>query len=397
MSGTTAPTDQPPFVAIETVEGEKTGRHIVLLHDTVDQAQVVSGIRNINSPQPGRGVTHQYHAINGFAGFFDDATLAALQTNPGVLAIVEDSIMYTCMVSGHEPWGLGRVSSEHRISPADTYTSSEMVYSYSYDAQAGSGVDIYVLDTGVRVTHKDFDGRATWSGVFITKPDDDTDSKEVDANGHGTHCAATAIGTKFGVAKLANVLAVKVLNHKGKGSASDIIAGMNHVLDEASNSGRPSVVSMSLGGPGNRALDDAARKLVRHGIHVVVAAGNQNEDSINRSPARGLEVITVGASTILDERADFSNFGHLVNIFAPGVHITSASNKSDTGTAVKSGTSMATPHVSGMVAYVISIYGNAAPLIMAHTLRDIAWKGVLNPYTLPCGTPNLLLGNKTAL
>ncbi|KAJ3538914.1 hypothetical protein NMY22_g4971 [Coprinellus aureogranulatus] len=371
MSTTTTSPEQSPFVAVDTVQGEKTGRYIVMLKEGAAQADVLSSISSIRGLQPDAGVTHEYDAINGFAGNFDGDTLAALQRQPGVASIVEDSMVYTTTVSTGQPWGLARISSERRL----TGTESDLIYSYNYNDLAGVGVDIYIVDTGIRVTHQDFGGRASWAGAVPPYA-------QVDGNGHGTHCAATAVGTKFGVAKRANVLAVKVLSDAGSGSVSDVIAGLNIALNRALATGRPSVVSMSLGGSASPALDAAALVLIKRGIHVVVAAGNDNTDASSQSPARLPQAVTVGASTIEDERAIFSNFGPLVDTFAPGRNVISAWKDSDTATKSLSGTSMATPHVAGLIAYLISVNGNASPFIMSHAVKSTAFKGALNPLTL---------------
>ncbi|KAJ3536615.1 hypothetical protein NMY22_g5953 [Coprinellus aureogranulatus] len=403
-------------VFVESFEGEKTGRHIVLLKEDTIQGSVLGEISNINRFGSDIEVTHQWDLINGFAGRFDSATLAALKAAPGVTSIVEDGIVHALVSTTGEPWGLARISSERRLGGPE----NALTYTYTYDDKAGNGVDIYIVDTGVRITHvrpidalpvpklssysidsttqEDFGGRATG---------------DLDGNGHGTHCAAIAAGTKFGVAKLASIRSIKVLQDNGSGSIADIISGLNRALTQSKASGRPSVVSLSLGGAPNSALDTAVRavrapalcamspessadgdfkQLVAAGIHVVAAAGGSNSSS-ETSPARVAEAVTVGASTILDERADSSNFGPLIDVFAPGRTITSAWHTSDTATAILSGTSMAAAHVSGLLAYLISVHGNASPFSLSHALKDIAFKGALNPLTLPAGTANLLISN----
>ncbi|KAJ3538910.1 hypothetical protein NMY22_g4972 [Coprinellus aureogranulatus] len=405
-------------VSVESFEGEKTGRYIVLLKEDTTQADVLSGISNVNSLELGSAVTHQWDLINGFAGNFDRTTLAALQATPGVASIVEEGIIHALVSTSGEPWGLARISSEHRLAGPDT----ALIYTYTYDARAGQGVDIYIIDTGVRITHVRLDELPP----FLKYPPTDMMSSmiqedfggratgDLDGNGHGTHCAAIAAGTKYGVAKLASIRSIKVLQDNGSGSTADIISGLNRALTQSNASGRPSVVSLSLGGAPNSALDAAVRavrvpnlyamtseygltttkrtQLVAAGIHVAVAAGGSNSSS-ETSPARVAEAVTVGASTILDERAPFSNFGPLIDVFAPGVNITSASNASDTATATLSGTSLSAPHVAGLLAYLISVHGNASPFNLSHTLKDIAFKGALNPLTLPPGTSNLLISN----
>ncbi|TEB21721.1 serine proteinase [Coprinellus micaceus] len=361
-----------PAVTIQTVQGHKTGRHIVMLKPGVGKTGVLSQVSSISGLKPDSNVTAQWgDALNGFSGNFDAATLAALAKNPGVAGIVEDGIVKTTATALNEPWGLSRINSKARLGCLD----KALTYTYKYDDRAGQGVDIYIIDTGIRITHQDFGGRAKWSATF---------------GGY----AGTAVGGRWGVAKKANVFAIKVLSDSGSGSTTDVISGMNYALSRAKSSGRPSVVSMSLGGSPNAALDAAARNLVASGLHLIVAAGNSNVDAVNSSPARVAEVITVGASTITDERSSFSNYGTLVDVFAPGTNIQSAWKDSDTSTNIISGTSMATPHVAGLIAYLISVQGNITPAAMSQKLKDMSLKNMLNPYSLPSGTANRLVSNQ---
>ncbi|KAJ3531108.1 hypothetical protein NMY22_g8288 [Coprinellus aureogranulatus] len=373
-----------PAISIETVQGAKTGRHIVTLKKGVGKADVLGKIASIRGVTPGTGVTHEWDAaINGFAGNFDKDTLAALQGLPGVASIVEDGIVNTTATQSNAPWGLGRINSKTRLGCAD----ASLTYTYKYDDRAGQGVDIYIIDTGIRVTHTDFGGRAKWGATFGGYPSQD-------GNGHGTHCAGTAIGGRYGVAKKANVYAVKVLSDSGSGSTADVVSGLNWAVSAARARGKPAVFSMSLGGSPNTALDTATKNAVAAGFHVVVAAGNSNVDAINSSPARVPEAVTVGASNILDQRASFSNYGTLVDVFAPGQNVISAWKDSDSATASLSGTSMATPHVAGLIAYYISTEGNTTPAAMSLKLKTRALLGVQNPFTLPAGTVNNLVCNQ---
>jgi cerevisin len=180
------------------------------------------------------------------------------------------------------------------------------------------------------------------------------------------------------VAKGANVIAVKVLSDAGSGAYSDIISGLDYVASQARASGRPSIATLSLGGPANSALDYAISSLVGYGVHVTVAAGNDNTDASNTSPARVAEAITVGASTISDSRSYFSNYGSVVDIFAPGSGITSSWIGSPTATNNISGTSMATPHVAGWIAYFLSMYGSQTPAFMSDLLKTLAMNGRLS-------------------
>ena len=252
------------------------------------------------------------------------------------------------------PWGLARIS--HRDS-----LSFGTFNKYLYSEDGGEGVDVYVIDTGTYVDHVDFDGRAHW-GKTIPPNDEDADG-----NGHGTHCSGTIGGKKYGVAKKANIYAVKVLKSNGSGTMSDVVKGvewaaLSHVDKvEKAKKGKGkkgfkgSAANMSLGGSKSATLDLAVNAAVDAGLHFAVAAGNDNADSCNYSPAAAEKAVTVGASTLADERAYFSNFGKCNDIFAPGLNILSTWTGSKYATNTISGTSMASPHIAGLLAYFLSL------------------------------------------
>ena len=251
------------------------------------------------------------------------------------------------------PWGLARIS--HR----DSLTFGTF-NKYLYSSDGGEGVDVYVIDTGTNVDHVDFEGRASW-GKTIPSGDEDKDG-----NGHGTHCSGTVAGKKYGVAKKAHVKAVKVLRSNGSGSMSDVVKGVEYAAEshieqvEKAKKGKRkgfkgSAANMSLGGGKSALLDQAVNAAVDAGIHFAVAAGNDNADSCRYSPAAAEKAVTVGASTLADERAYFSNFGKCNDIFAPGLNILSTWIGSETATNVISGTSMASPHIAGLLAYLLSL------------------------------------------
>ena len=226
------------------------------------------------------------------------------------------------------PWGLARISHRKALSFA-----SFDKYLYSHDG--GEGVDAYVIDTGTYIHHADFEGRASW-GKTVPANDEDEDG-----NGHGTHCSGTIAGKKYGVAKKAHVVAVKVLKSNGSGSMSDVIKGVEwaasshvrKVADAKKGKGdkafKGSVANMSLGGGKSPGLDRMVNAAVEAGMHFAVAAGNDNSDSCGYSPASAERAVTVGASTLLDERAYFSNYGPCNDIFAP------ASTLSQPGSAAR--------------------------------------------------------------
>ncbi|CAE6371467.1 unnamed protein product [Rhizoctonia solani] len=305
--------------------------------------------------------------------------LEAARARSDIEFIEEDQIMRTTAVQENAPWGLQRISSAQAL-PAGSRANA-LTFSYTFNETAGKGVDVYVIDTGINTEHESFEGRASFGFAAQGQP-------KVDDQGHGTHCAGTIASKDFGVAKAANVIAVKVLGADGSGATSDIVDGIQFAMQSAQQSGRPSVISMSLGGGVSRALDSAVTAAVGAGMHVVVAAGNEAADANTSSPARAPAVITVGASTITDQVASFSNFGQGVDIFAPGQQIISTFIGSTTARQILSGTSMACPHVAGMVASILSSEGQITPAQMAQRLKGLGTTDALT--RVPRGTTNLV-------
>lgn len=285
------------------------------------------------------------------------------------------------------PWGLAAVS--HR-SPGPS--------SYLYDTKAGEDTWAYILDTGVRVSHSEFEGRATaaWSAFWWSNRDD---------MGHGTHVAGTVAGKTFGVAKKANVVAVKVLNFAGGGSTSGIMAGIEWSVDDIVSKGRQNkaVLNLSLGADGDtlRPLNDIIEAGFQQGVVSVVAAGNELQDADNVSPARTPSAITVGAVNSTWNFADHwvltdgsivgSNYGPVVDIFAPGQDVESASYEGDNLSSFKTGTSMASPHVAGLVLYAFSVDGVTGAKGVTDHVLSTASKGVVKGNLR--GSPNLLANN----
>lgn len=296
------------------------------------------------------------------------------------------------------PWGLARIS--HRDS-----LSFGNFNQYIYSQDGGEGVDVYVIDTGTNIDHVDFEGRASWGKTI---PQGDAD---VDGNGHGTHCSGTVAGKKYGVAKKAHVKAVKVLRSNGSGSMSDVIKGVEFAAEqhlaevEKAKKGKRkgfkgSAANMSLGGGKSSALDQIVNAAVDAGIHFAVAAGNDNADSCNYSPAAAEKAVTVGASTLADERAYFSNYGKCNDIFAPGLNIQSTWIGSKYAVNTISGTSMASPHIAGLLAYLLSLQpskdsafavADITPKKLKASLIAIGTVGALTD--VPKNTDNILAWN----
>jgi subtilisin family serine protease len=285
---------------------------------------------------------HQYNAGShkGFAAkITDQKVLALLQEDPLVMAI-EANVFFTldqldCQTpqTNAPSWGIARVSQEAAL-------ASEQTYNYGL---TGKGVNVYIIDTGIYTAHNDFGGRASVGVNYVTG------ESNQDENGHGTHCAGTAAGNTFGVAKGATLIAVKVLNRGGSGTFDNVVAGVSWVVNHNSN-GNKKVSSMSLGAQGTYpALTSAVQASARAGVPVVVAAGNSNANACSFTPAGVTEAITVGSTERTDRRSSFSNYGNCLDIWAPGTSITSAWIGSPTATNTISGTSMACPHVAGYV------------------------------------------------
>ncbi|KAF8639361.1 hypothetical protein AX17_001550 [Amanita inopinata Kibby_2008] len=365
------------LLAVEKASGPTSGKYIVRLKDGVDKSSLVSKVKATSE------VTDEWDIINGFAAKLDEHALNMLRGHSDVQYISEDGTMSTSatVTQTDAPWGLQRIDQAAALGRTD---DGSLTFTYTYDSTAGAGVDIYMVDTGVYVDHVTFQGRARWGATF-------GHYKDADGNGHGTHVSGTAAGFQYGVAKAASIIAVKVLSDQGSGFVSDIVSGLNWVQSQVSASGRPSVVSMSLGGSASTSLDDAVASLTNSGIHVSVAAGNSNTDAATSSPARAPSANTVGASDINDARASFSNYGSVVDIFAPGVNVISSWIGSTTATNEISGTSMSTPHISGLIAYFIARDGNLSPSAMTSKLQSLAVSGALTG--IPSGTVNLLAQN----
>ncbi|MFJ8664931.1 S8 family peptidase [Streptomyces sp. NPDC093600] len=311
-------------------------------------------------------------ALNGYSVELSEAQARKLAADPAVESVVQNRVFKVNATQPSPPsWGLDRI--DQRALPLNQ--------SYTYPDSAGQGVTAYIIDTGVRISHSDFGGRAANGYDAI-----DNDNVAQDGHGHGTHVAGTVAGSAHGVAKKAKIVGVRVLNNQGSGTTAQVVAGIDWVTR---NAVKPAVANMSLGGGVDSALDTAVRNSIASGVTYAVAAGNDNSNASNYSPARVSEAITVGSTTNTDARSSFSNYGSVLDIFAPGSSIKSAWNTSDTATNTISGTSMATPHVAGAAAVYLAGNPTATPAQVSTALTSAATSNVVtSPGT---GSPNKLL------
>ncbi|SCF39467.1 S8 family peptidase [Micromonospora mirobrigensis] len=318
----------------------------------------------------GGSVAETYSAaLTGFAAKMSAGQARRLAADPAVAYVEQDQVLTVQATQTNPPsWGLDRI--DQRSLPLNS--------SYTYPNTA-SNVRAYIIDTGIRTTHSDFGGRASWGTNTV-------DTNNTDCNGHGTHVAGTVGGASYGVAKSVRLIAVKVLNCSGSGSTTGVISGVNWVT---ANAVKPAVANMSLGGGASTSLDNAVANSIASGVTYAVAAGNSSANACNSSPSRVASALTVGATTSTDARASYSNYGSCLDLFAPGSSIRSDWNTGDTATNTISGTSMASPHVAGAAALVLSANPGYTPSQVASTLTSKATTGVVtSPGT---GSPNRLL------
>ncbi|MFC3990400.1 S8 family peptidase [Actinoplanes siamensis] len=336
------------------------GRYIVTLKDR----GTGPGVRSLGAGT----LVHTFRTIPGFAARMTAAQARRLAADPAVRSVEQDRRIRIA-TQKNPTWGLDRIDQRTaRLSRTYTQTAD------------GSSVHAYVIDTGIRITHREFGGRASY-GYDFTDGDSDAD----DCNGHGTHVAGTIGGAHYGVAKKVRLVAVRVLDCGGSGDLSDVIDGVDWVTR---NAVKPAVANMSMGGAPSPSLEYAVRQSIASGVSYVVAAGNENENAVWSSPADVDEAITVAATDSRDRRAAFSNYGSAVDIFAPGVGIKSSVSDSNTATAVYSGTSMATPHVAGAAALLLDGNPSLTPSQVRNRLVADATTGKVTDRR---GSPNRLL------
>ncbi|KAF3205588.1 hypothetical protein TWF192_001981 [Orbilia oligospora] len=360
--------------------------YIVVLKPSTNQVQVQEHTQRISNYHTRRslqergvttGIRGQFdiQSVKGYTVECDHGTLSQILSSPEVQYVEQEGKTKVQVTQKPSTWGISRISWK---------TLPKAPYSYRYqNTWGGRGTTIYIVDSGVRVSHKEFESRATWGYNAVP------DSPNADNHGHGTHVAGTAAGKTYGVAKYARIVAVKVVGDDGTGQDSYTLAGLNYI-SKVAKPGK-SVINMSIGGPKSEAVNAAIEALYKKGIVVVVAAGNENENASLSSPASARSAITVGATDETDTRASFSNFGSVVDIFAPGVNILSADIISDTAARLDNGTSMASPHVAGLAAYFISSRTTPQSPLNIHSLFiTYSQKGLVKS---PGPSPNRLAYN----
>ncbi|KAF2404688.1 oryzin precursor [Trichodelitschia bisporula] len=339
--------------------------------------------------------THIYGVGNfkGFAASLTSVQLAALQADSTVAYIVTDKReAHTMDVSAADQAQWGRITSQAnatwglaRISHRDAGTTE-----YRFAASAGAGTCAYIVDTGVYAEHPEFEGRATFLKNFAT-------TATTDDNGHGTHVSGTIGSKTYGVAKKTKLFGIKVLDEYGYGAWSDIIAGIQYAVEDSKNRTEECpngyVANMSLGGPRNQALNDVVKEAVEAGIFFAVAAGNEAVNTDASSPSSEPTAFTVGATDYQDQITSFSNYGWLVDGFAPGLDIESTWIGGPTATNIISGTSMASPHMAGLAAYLQGVYGQQDPAALALRIKSMSTVGKVKNIFPNTGTPNLLAFN----
>ncbi|KAL2072961.1 hypothetical protein VTL71DRAFT_10285 [Oculimacula yallundae] len=334
-------------------------------------ASIISGTKS----------TFNFGGMKGYTGTFSQSLLELIASGLNIAWIEPDTVVNTQVVNlqSNAPWGLGRIS--RRAKGSTTYRS---------DSSAGEGTYVYVLDTGIYTAHREFEGRATFGANFVG------DGQNTDSNGHGTHVAGTIGSRAYGVAKKTNLIDVKVLGANGAGAISNIINGIQWAVNDMKSKGRvgKALANLSLGSSFSQAVNDAVAAAVQEGLFMGVAAGNANVDVSGKSPASAPTACTVAASDEADAKAYYSNFGSLVDVFAPGSNILSTWIGGVDNTNTVSGTSMATPHVVGLAAYFIRLEGSRAPVQLCDRLKAWSSKNILTG--VPAGTPNVLVYNANA-
>lgn len=359
------------------------GKFIVKMKNENVQELINTALKLLN-----KDPAHVYNfgKFGGFAAELNDNLVQILRNLPGVEYIEQDAVVQANLgndihlekkayvTQASSTWGLARISHQARGST-----------SYIYDSSAGADTCSYVIDTGISTSHPEFEGRATFLANFAG------DGSNSDGNGHGTHVAGTMGSRTYGVAKKTKLYAVKVLDARGSGTNSGVIAGINFVANDARTRSCPNgaVANMSLGGARSTAVNAAAANVVTSGVFLAVAAGNEAQDASNSSPASEASAYTVGATDSSDRLATFSNYGTVVDILAPGVSV--LSTWLNGGTNSISGTSMASPHVAGLAAYLLAFEGKKTPAALSARITALSLRNKITG--LPSSTKNYLAFN----
>jgi len=428
-TGTSAarPANPRPGAAVGTAGGtplgtagdSAAGRYIVRYKAGRSGPATASAARAAGAAQPagsaqaagsGHAVTFR-SAFRGFAGRLSAADVARLRADPAVASVTADGIATAQESEWFPTWGLDRIDQpdlpldgtySYDGGPADTGETGTDTGRTGTDAGAGAGVRVFVLDTGLNSSHVEFTGRVSPGRNFTdhvvagTDPwpyDPPVDPRDTrDCAGHGTHVAGTAAGARYGVAKAATVVPVRVLNCEGWAYWSQVLSGIDWIVaQQEDHPGQVAVANMSLSGEAFPLLDDAVAAAVAHGVVFVVAAGNRFSDACAFSPGRTPSAITVGATDPADRVTDFSNYGACVDLYAPGENIISAGITGPESVATMSGTSMASPHAAGVAATLRAAYPTEGPAQIADRLFAMARPGALTGVRADIGDPNLLL------
>lgn len=363
------PSEVGASVLAQTPANPVPDQYIVMLRESQVSARSLGAASSSLVRRHNGKVRAAFPSITGFSAHLSARDAAKLARDPDVLSVTQNAYVQGATIQPvpappKSYWGLDRIDQRTSVNRKYKYTST------------GAGVRVYVIDTGVRITHRQFGGRASYGYDFV-----DNDRTAQDGNGHGTHVAGTIAGSTFGVAKRARIVAVRVLNNRGSGTAEQVIKGIDWVTR---NARKPAVANLSLGSGYYAPINAAVARSIRSGITYTVAAGNEGANACHFSPASTPTAITVGSTgnwarsnPVTDRRSSFSNYGRCLDIFAPGALIRSSWNTSTRATLTISGTSMAAPHVAGAAARYLSWHRKASPAAVRSYLMTKSTKGAV--------------------